>query len=312
MRRLFTSFGLTVTLLPGPAGAEPEPEPEPPPAWRFRKRDRPVKVVSLAGSVGAFPRHSYSRQIENICAAVEVKNLSKTGLGAWALKKRFKEQVLENRNLNLRREGREYWLLVGGGLNSVAMPERSARYFRDLFVLAHRRGMKVVGLTLTPWGDGRDRRWRTPVSALKYFRNTRKVVDFIMGRLEPREALGRYTSKRPQGSQPAWEPAERPDVAIDLYDSRMRDRNAAPLDEAETRAALERDRNWKKAHAALGPEPRATKLAEDARQAAQIPRWYMRPELRAFDHIHPNADGHRLIAQIACPSLPASWQCTCG
>ena len=33
--------------------------------------------------------------------------------------------------------------------------------------------------------------------------------------------------------------------------------------------------------------------------------------LRSFDHTHPNADGHRIMAAVACPSLPASWGCTC-
>jgi hypothetical protein len=326
MRAQFTQLGLAATLLASPvaasaqpdasaaAAAKPEVKPEvkPPPSWRFRKTDRPVKVISLAGSVGAFRRDPYSSQIEQMCSAVEMRNISKTGLGAWALKKRFKDQVLGNRNLNFSQEGWEYWLLLSGGLNSVAMPERSARYFRDLFVLAHRRGMGVVALALTPWGDDKDKRWRTPVSALKYYRATRKLVNFIMGRLDPRDAMGRYVSKRSLEPDVPWDATERPDVAVDLYDSPMRDTQAAPHDVAAVRAALERDRDWQNAHANLTPEAREAKLGADAQEAANIPRWYMRPDLRAFDHIHPNPNGHRLMAQLACPKLPASWQCSCN
>ena len=48
-----------------------------------------------------------------------------------------------------------------------------------------------------------------------------------------------------------------------------------------------------------------------AAMAAEIPRWFLREELRSFDHIHPNSEGHRLIAEAACPRLPASWGCEC-
>ena len=314
MRTLLTCTGLALTLLAAPAAASPEaPESteEPEPTWRFRKGDRPVKVVSLAGSIGANKRDPYSAQIENMCSAVEMKNISKTGLGAWALKKRFQEQVLENRYLNLRQEGSEYWLLLGGGLNSVAMPERSAHHFRELFIQAHRRGIGVVALASTPWGDDADSRWGTPTSALKYYRATRKLVDFIMGRLDPREALGGYVSKRKVGPGAPWDATERPDVAIDLYDSPLRDREAELHDQIAIRAALEADRDWRRAHASLDEEERRRRLEADAREAAQIPRWYMRPELRSFDHIHPNVEGHRIMAEVACPRLPASWKCSC-
>ena len=34
-------------------------------------------------------------------------------------------------------------------------------------------------------------------------------------------------------------------------------------------------------------------------------------ELRAFDHIHPNAEGHLLLAKTICPKAPESWGCDC-
>ena len=36
-----------------------------------------------------------------------------------------------------------------------------------------------------------------------------------------------------------------------------------------------------------------------------------RKELQGFDPIHPNKQGHRLIAEILCPSLPDNWDCDC-
>jgi lysophospholipase L1-like esterase len=44
---------------------------------------------------------------------------------------------------------------------------------------------------------------------------------------------------------------------------------------------------------------------------ADLPRWYLRKDLRSFDHIHPNEKGHAIIAETMCPKLPESWGCTC-
>jgi hypothetical protein len=267
-----------------------------------------VKVVVVAGSIGAFPRWSYADRLEAWCSSVEVENLSKSGLGAWALKQRFREQVLKNRRLASSVPG-ELWLLFGGGLNSVGMPERTNRWVRDLFVLAHRAGLGVVALTVTPWGDEKDRRWRG-ASGLHYWKSTRKVVDFILGRLSPHEALGREVRRRPEPEAP-WQPEELPDVAIDLYDSDLRQRAAKPRDLAAMVSALSSDPRWQGDHRNLDPDRRANALQDDARRATQIPRWYLRPELRGFDHIHPNREGHLLMAQLMCPSLPESWGCRC-
>jgi len=291
-------------------GAEPAEAPEPPPTWRFRKDDKPVKVVVLAGSIGAWPRGPYSQQLERLCANVEVRNVSKTGLGAWALKQRFEQQVLENPYLRWGVEGQEYWLVFGGGLNSVGNPKSTNHHMRRLFELAHRRGMKVVGLTLTPWGDDRDKRWRG-VSGLRSRRMTQHVVDFTMGRLTPEQALGNLASSRRVAADAPWDPSELADVSIDLYDSPLRDLDAPLRDLDQTRELLAKSKEWQRAHAELDELQRTTKLEADAVALAENPRWYLRPELRSFDHIHPNEQGHRLIAEIMCPSLPASWGCTC-
>ena len=69
-------------------GAEAPPPPEPPPTWRFKQADRPVKVVVLAGSIGAWPKKPYAERLAKLCKNVEVKNLSKVGFGAFQLRQR--------------------------------------------------------------------------------------------------------------------------------------------------------------------------------------------------------------------------------
>ncbi|MGB1701343.1 MAG: hypothetical protein ACPHRO_15405, partial [Nannocystaceae bacterium] len=54
-------------------GTEERPRPAPAsPTWRFKEADRPVKVVVLAGSIGAWHKHSYPDQLEQLCERVEV------------------------------------------------------------------------------------------------------------------------------------------------------------------------------------------------------------------------------------------------
>lgn len=296
---------------PPEPGAEPAaPEPEAPPSWRFKHADRRVKVVVLAGSIGAWPKQPYAKEIERLCSNVEVRNLSQVGQGAWALKKRFKNQVLANRRVNLRDETFDYWLVYGGGLNSVGTPKSTNKHMRDLFVMAHRHGVSVVGLTLTPWGDEHQRGWRG-FEGLEHRRVTQAVVDFTLGRLSPADAFGAYGRKRAGGVEAPWDPQELPDVGVDLYDSALRDRAALVHDLAATKATLARDKKWKQARAGLDEAARAAQLEIDAAVVAELPRWFLRKELRSFDHIHPNADGHRIIAATMCPALPASWGCTC-
>jgi hypothetical protein len=306
---------LCAALLQAPAHAQPsegtdqteEPERA---SWRFRRDDKPVKVVVLAGSIGAFRRDPYSAHLERMCSKIEVRNLSKTGLGAWALRKRFAEQVVDNPGVRPRAaDDTEHWLVFGGGLNSVGAPLTTNHHIRRLFLLAHQSGFKVVGLTLTPWGDEADRRFRG-LGGLEYRKATLIVSNFVLGRLSPRQALGSHASSRGDADAP-WVPEELPDVAIDLYDSPLRDREASPRELDEMRKAVLADRRWQRDHAHLDEVSRNVQLEVEASLAADLPRWYMRRELRSFDHIHPNAEGHRLIAEIMCPQLPGSWGCQC-
>jgi len=296
----------------GPAGAD-EPPPPTYPAWRFRDDERPVKVVVLAGSIGAWPKQPYAARIQQMCANVEVKNLSTVGEGALALKQRFRKQVLENPGTRRGDARFEHWLVFQGGLNSVGTPEMTNHHIRELFVLAHAKGFSVVGLTLTPWGDATDKsRWRGP-RALDTLRNTRKVVDFVMGRLTPREALGSYTARRDVASpdDAPWDAGELPDVAVDLFDSALRDPTRPAGDLAAARQALSKDAAWKRRHTHLDETARGLAALFDAMILAAVEQWWLRPELRSFDHIHPNAEGHRVMALTACPKLPASWGCRC-
>jgi hypothetical protein len=302
MRRAVALAALALsTLLGSPVAAEP-------PEWRFRQRDRPVKVMVLGGSVGAWPGESYGKLIERRCPAVEVQNIAKVGMGSAQLKARFREQVLENPHVRLR-DGHEYWLLFHGGMNSVSMPEKTSSDLRDIFLLAHRRGVFVVAFSLTPWGSEKDRRFRG-ARGLRIMRSTRHVVDFVLGRLDPQTALGRHVARRDEPSAP-WDPVERPDVAVDLWESELRD-VAAPVRDLEAqREAIAADPIWQRDAAALSPEERSARLDRDAREAAEIPRLFMRPDLHAFDHIHPNDAGHRIMFDTACPVLPATWRCDC-
>jgi methylmalonyl-CoA mutase N-terminal domain/subunit len=133
-----------------------------------------------------------------------------------------------------------------------------------------------------------------------------------MGRNTPDVALGRYTAKRSVDATADWDAGEIVDIGIDLYDSALRNQEAELRDVEKMRRLLEKDRSWKKAHAELDEEAYEAALTADAQRAAEVPQWFMRPELRGFDYIHPNAEGHRAIAQVTCPSLPESWGCDCA
>ena len=277
--------------------------------WRFRHPERPVKVVVLAGSIGAYRRSPYARVIESWCSAIEVKNISRAGLGAWALRRHFQYEVLRNRRIPWREPQHSYWLIYGGGLNSVGSPERTIYHMRETFLLAHARNMQVMALTLTPWGDMRDRRWRG-AEALRYLKSTQQIAKFVLGKLSPQEALGHYAVKRADPDA-SWLPSELPDIGVDLYDSSLRDRQALLRAPQELEPALRRSAQWRRSVRTLDEAQKEQRLAADSALLAQVPQWFMRPELRGFDHIHPNEAGHRLVASLVCQQAPKAWQCHC-
>ena len=305
------SWVLASAALLGEPAAEEEKKEEPPATWRFTQKDKNVKVVLLAGSVGAHLGKSYLKELRRMCVNVETKNLSKIGYGAYPLKQYFRKQVLQNRRLNLEEEGKEYWMIYGGGINSVGMPQSTNHHIKATIVAAkHFAKMKVVGLTVTPWGDEKDKRWRG-VKGLGARKNTKLVADYIMKRLTPKQALGSYAAKRPAGAEADWVDLEVPDISVDLYDSGLRDKDASPRDLEKMRAALAKDYDWKRKHKSLTEEERAAALEADAQMLSDLPKWYMKKEYRSFDHIHPNNTGHKIMADTICPKLPESWGCTC-
>jgi hypothetical protein len=281
------------------------------PEWRFVLRARRVKVVMLAGSIGAFQDHPYARHLHEWCENAEIRNLSRVGYGAHQLYDLLQREVLANPRVPFGNAQYELWLLWHGGLNSAQVSFRTNHHIRRAFRDAHRRGMRVVGLSLTPWGTlDDDRRWGG-TQALDTYRSTRRVVDFVMGRLDPHDALGPYASYREVAANAPWTEQELADVRIDLYDSPLRDRDAPLRDWDRMRALVAGDARWRRLAEPLPIPARELRLADDARLLAELPRWFLRSEYRGFDAIHPNREGHRVIAELVCPRLPASWSCTC-
>lgn len=281
------------------------------PNWRFVLHSRRVKVVVLAGSIGAWRDEPYARLIHNWCGNAEVRNLSRVGFGASQLFGRFQREVLTNPRVPLRSQDNEMWLLWNGGLNSASAAHRTNHYIRRTFREAHRRGMRVIGLTLTPWGSLDDRRRWAGAAGLETYQSTRRIVDFVMGRLSPRAALGAYVSQRDDEADAPWNEQELADVRIDLYDSVLRDREAPLRDVSEMRRTLERDARMRRVLEPLSEQARELRLEASARELAELPRWFLRDEYRGFDSVHPNREGHRAIAEAICPQLPASFGCQC-
>jgi hypothetical protein len=278
--------------------------------WRFVLHERPVKVVLLAGSIGAFQDQPYARQLHEWCGNAEIRNLSHVGFGASQLYGVFQREVLRNPRFPFGHDDMELWLVWNGGLNSAANAARTNRYIRRTFVEAHRRGMRVVGLSLTPWGGLSDERRWGGAHALETFASTRRIVDFVMGRGNARDLLGSYVTDREAPDAP-WQPSELADVRVDLFDSALRDRDATPRDVAQMRDLVSRDSRWRREVSALAEPARTARLDTDARTLSEMGRWFLRPEYRAFDPIHPNRVGHHRIAELVCPTLPASWGCHC-
>jgi hypothetical protein len=312
LNRLLTPYLLSAALLVSGLAHAEEPDDEAPViapetvgTWRFRDDQRPIKAMALGGSVTAWPKGSYSQFLHLACSNVEIVNQGKARIGARQLKQRFVKQLLKNRRIKIT-DHRQVWLLFQGGLNSLGQPERTNRDVSEIFLEAHQAGVKVVALSLMSWGS--PGRWRDAKGLHKHA-NTRLAVDFVLGKLTPAQALGRWALSRKSDQ---WQPGELPDIAVDLYDSDLRHRAAPLLDEARLRPRVAAD-PWVKSQLRELPEAeRAAALDRYVKLATELPRWFMREELQAFDPIHPNMEGHRIMAQAVCPKLPADWGCDCG
>jgi len=312
---------LTLSLLayPNTSGAQPvddgaEDEPPPPANWTFKDDSKSVKVIVLAGSIGATRSGAYHQHLEAACSNTEFVNLSKAGHAVQGLLKIWRHEVSTNRRLlRSRQPGEDHWTLFGGGLNNIGTSghHSAAHAMRKLFLRMHKDDFDILATSLTPWGDRKDKRW-VGYTALLSHRTTLALGHFVGEQLSPQDALGRYLKYRQRSSpKGTWEDDELPDQSIDLYSSDLRHKDAAPTDAEETRKTLLRSRMWRRATGPMDPASRANQLQLDAEELAGLPRWYLRPDLQGFDPIHPNRTGHRLMAQIMCPSLPSSWGCDC-
>lgn len=264
-----------------------------------------VKVFVLGGSVAAFPSKGFSDQLRAVCRNIDVENLAEARLSALAIRRRFEERVLQSLKKPAK-TSRETWVVVLGGLNSVGDPEGTNAELLKIFRKAHAYGMKVMGLTLTPWGDESDPRWKG-FDGVRRLENTRKVSDFILGRLSPTVALGRHAKGMKEFSS-----TDLPDIAVDLYDSELRERNAPMRNKKDLLAEMDKHPWVQERLKAVPDQRRAEERERILRLALEVPRWFLRKDLRSFDHIHPNAEGHRIIAKEVCKKAPKSWGCDCS
>ena len=297
------------------ASDEKKPKVKPRARWKFKKQEKPVKVIVLAGSIGAKRRAAYHDQLEGVCSATEFVNLSKVGHAVQGLISIWQREVSENRRLTRSRgPEEEHWALFGGGLNNIGSRGHysAAHYMLKLFARMKRDGFGVIATSVSPWGDNKDDRWEG-YSGLLVHRTSLALADFLAGELSPREALGRYLRYR-RKSHPSerFEPSELPARSINLYTSALRENEAEANDFERGRKMLLRSRAWRKNTRKMTGAARAVKLQQDAEELAGLPQWYLRSELQGFDPIHPNATGHRLMAAVICPELPDSWKCDCA
>lgn len=274
--------------------------------WKFAHDDKPTKVVVVGGSVSAYPAGSFSQWLPSACDKIEVVNRGQAKLGAFELRQRFIAQVLKNRRVD---KNAELWLIFLGGLNSVGDPDKTNLEVGKTMRTAKEAGLSTMLVSINPWGAETDRRWKG-VEGLAYWEHTQKTVDFGMGRLTPAQALGRHAAELSDGGDgQRWVSGALPDIAIDLWDSPMRHRDAAPRDPTKLEREAKRS-TWLKKRLATATDPEAER-SRLMGLALELPRWFMRPELMAFDAIHPNAEGHKLIAQAICKKAPPSWGCHC-
>ena len=131
-------------------------------------------------------------------------------------------------------------------------------------------------------------------------------MDFIMGRLTAEQAFG------PSRAGSEFAPGERPDIGVDIYDSGLRDAEAPLRENARMERFVKVDRWVKSELKGMEGDARAERLAAFTELALALPRWFMKREYHAFDHVHPGIEGHRVIAQTMCGQMPDSWGCECS
>lgn len=262
------------------------------------RTERPYKAVVVGGSISLYYAGNFGQYLQFGCKDLEVIHRGKVGAGGHVLAQILRDQVIGDKALMKHLADGKGWILFQGGLNSVGSPESTAWQLSRLFLAAHQAGLKVLALSLTPWGSAADPRfegWK----GLRILRATEQVVDFVLGRLTPKQALGKRAADR---ADDKWLPGELPAIAVDLLQSPLRAGKAAGL---RDRAELERT------FAASPYKKQAGQKAVLVAAAQAVPQFFMHTKFHDFDHVHPNSAGHRLIAALACQQAPAEWGCDC-
>jgi hypothetical protein len=288
------SFALVVSLTAGARAEQSD-------ASSAADSPQPVQLVVHGGSVSAYRQGGYAQWLPAACKNIEVKSVAQEKLSAAALRHRFVTHVLRSASIDAK--SRETWLVFLGGLNSINSPEWTNLEVSKTLELAHGAGFRTLALTFNPWGSEGDTRWRGG-SGLEWFAKTQLGVDFLLGRLTPAEAFGEAAA-----TETSYRPGQLPEIAIDLWDSALRNRNA-PLRARNSVDHLVRGSSWVKARlkGLEGPEREAA-LEDWITRARALPQWFLRPELIGSDPVHPNSEGHKEIARAICARAPASWGC---
>jgi lysophospholipase L1-like esterase len=262
--------------------------------------DRPHKAVVIGGSISKYYAGNFGQFLHYGCKDLEVINRGEVGAGAAKLLGNLQSQVINQRALLQAMSDGKGWILLQGGLNSVGAPESTIWSLTRLIAAAHAAGLKVLALTVTPWGADDDPRF-DGWNGLRLHRATEQVAEALMGKLTPARSLGRRAVQR-GGDAQTWQADELADLTIDLWHSALRVGSKAPLRPAEPLRDSFASSPWRKF---------ADQRDQWVEAARAVPRQFMDGKYRDFDHVHPNTAGHKLMAALACQQAPAEWRCDC-
>lgn len=140
------------SLAAPPTAGPPVPEANPPTATPSPSRPRHVLV--LGDSLSASPMGGgYLRRLEAGCPGIRIDNLAKGGFMVNQMRRRFERDALPTL------PGDYTDLIVFGGVNDLysdetagRTPEKIEKDLSQIFEAAKGQGLRVVALTVAPWG----------------------------------------------------------------------------------------------------------------------------------------------------------------
>jgi hypothetical protein len=254
--------------------------------------NRPYKAVVIGGSISRYFAGNFGEFLHHGCKSLEVINRGEVGAGGAKLKKNLQKEVIAKPEVLGPMQGGKGWILFQGGLNSVMQIKGTVKQLAELFALAHSADLQVVALSLTPWGSDGDSRfagWK----GLQLHEATAAVSRFLLKQAGKDTIFG--------GSPAKFMAEELPDIAVDLWNSDLRDSGAALRPESQLAATF-----------ATSPYRRDVDRRDSWIAAARaVPRHFLAKTYQGFDHTHPNGQGHRLMAALVCQQAPQEWQCDC-